>query len=198
MMKKYLMVFNLLALPLMMIQPLYAETNVKLAVHIQQNEYDHPVRLWNFAENLWIEQGPMLEGSAKKVFAQMGEHGYAMCNTKVDSANVLVWLRPNLFFNPQVSTFFAKVQGYFYTADGKPLVRITGESKLVGRMLGEQSKVQIAKLYEATMQDLYQRMQTNSQLHDYLDGKVKGMVTLNPCATAEFLPVSKFRFNAFQ
>ena len=94
--------------------------------------------------------------------------------------------------------FYGKVQGYFYTADGKPLVRITGESKSVGRLLGDQTKVQIDKLFDAATQDLYQRMQSNSQVYDYLNGKVKGMVTLNPCATAEFLPVSKFRFNAFQ
>ena len=197
-MNKRLFIFLIIAMLSVISLTAKAEGPVKLAVHIQQQDYDHPTRLWNFAESLWVEQGPFVEASAQKAFAQLGDHGYAMCNSKVEAANLLVWLRPNLYFNPQVSTFYGKVQGYFYTADGKPLVRITGESKSVGRLLGDQTKVQIAKLFDAATQDLYQRMQSNSQVYDYLNGKVKGMVTLNPCATAEFLPVSKFRFNAFQ
>jgi len=198
MMKRYLSIFACVILSHAYTGNALAEQNVKLAVHIQQQDYQHPVRIWNWAEGLWIEQGPFLESAANKVFSQLGTQAYAMCQSKVDAANVLVWLRPNLYYNPQVNTFYGKVHGYFYTADGKPLVRLTGESKSVGRFLGEQTKTQIASVYEAAVQDLYQRMQTNAQVTDYLNGQVKGMVTLNPCATAEFLPVSKFRFTTFQ
>lgn len=175
-----------------------AENVVKLAVHIQSQEYLHPVRIWNFTEGLWIDQGTHVENAAKQVYSQLGEKSYAMCDSKIDAANLLVWLRPNLHFNPQVNTFFGKVSGYFYTADGKPLVKLNGEARLVGRMLGEQTNVLVAQLYQQAVQDLYQQMLKNPTLNDYLNGKIKGMVTLNPCATAEFLPVSKFRFTSFQ
>ncbi|MBU3645123.1 MAG: hypothetical protein FGM31_07265 [Candidatus Methylopumilus sp.] len=198
MMNKRLLIFLTMAMLCVISLTAKAEGPVKLAVHIHQQDYQHPVRLWNFTENFWVEQGVYVEASANKVFAQMGASGFAMCSANVEAANLLVWLRPNIFYNPQVNTFYGKVQGYFYTADGKPLVKISGESKSVGRLLGENTKVQVGRVFDAATEDLYQRMLNNTQLSEYLNGKVKGMVTLNPCATAEFLPVSKFRFNAFQ
>jgi hypothetical protein len=196
--KFLLNLLSLLMLGLTALSPAQAENEVKLAVHIQSQEYIHPVRIWNFTEGLWIDQGTHVENAAKQVYSQLGEKGFAMCDSKIDAANLLVWLRPNLHFNPQVNTFFGKVTGYFYTADGKPLVKLNGEARLVGRMLGEQTNVLVGQLYQQAVQDLYQQMVKNQTLNDYLNGNVKGMVTLNPCATAEFLPVSKFRFTSFQ
>jgi len=176
----------------------FADNNVKLAVHIQAQEYEHPVRLWNYAYSLWVEQGPMLEASAKKSLGQMGSGAYAMCSDKPAASNLLVWLRPNMFYNPKMTTYYGKVQGYFYTPDGKPLLKLTGESRVYGTLSGETSKPLVATAFDAAMNDLYQQMQNNSQLQDYLQGKVQGQATLNPCSMTGLLPSSKFKANAFQ
>ena len=123
-MNKRLLIFLTMAMLCVISLTAKAEGPVKLAVHIHQQDYQHPVRLWNFTDNFWVEQGVYVEASANKVFTQMGASGFAMCSANVEAANLLVWLRPNIFYNPQVNTFYGKVQGYFYTADGKPLVNI--------------------------------------------------------------------------
>jgi hypothetical protein len=174
-----------------------ADSKVKLTAYIQPNEYEYPVRLLNYAYYLWVEQGPLVESAARKTFSPMGS-GFAMCSDKPEEGNLFLWLRPNVFYNPLMTTYYGKVQGYFYTADGKPLLRLIGESRVNGMLSGDVSKPVVAAAFDAAMNDLYQQMQSNSQVQDYLQGKIKGQVTLNPCATANLLPSTKFKANAFQ
>ena len=82
-----------------------------VAIYIQAQDYNHQLRLHHYSTGYWYSQGPMLEDAAIQVLGQDFKD-VAMCDENPASAKVLVWLRPRMFYNPQVQTFYGKVIAY--------------------------------------------------------------------------------------
>lgn len=163
-----------------------------VAIYIQAQDYNHPIRLRSYSEGHWYSQGPMLEAAAVQVLGADFKEA-AMCDTNPSAAKVLVWLRPRMFYNPQMQTYYGKVLAYAYTADGKPLSSYVGKAQKFG-LFGVKMDDTLKTVYEAAMQATSAKMQADSKFQEAL----KGPSTALPCATTSLLPEPKIQFMSFQ
>lgn len=163
-----------------------------VAIYIQSQDYNHPIRLRSYSEGYWYSQGSMLEAAAVKVLgADLKE--VAMCDTHPSAAKVLVWLRPRMFYNPQVQTYYGKVLAYAYSADGKPLGSYVGKAQKFGLFNVKMDDV-LNSTYEAAMQAVSVKMQADTKFQEALTASSTGL----PCATTSLLPEPKIQFMSFQ
>jgi hypothetical protein len=163
-----------------------------VAVFIQAQDYDHPIRLRNYTQGYWVNQGPMLETAAHDVLgAEFG--GVEMCDAKPNESKVLVWLRPSMFYNPQMRTFYGKVTAVTYTADGKPLANYVGEVAKQA-FFDVKTDMTLNAVYHSAMQVVAEKMKVDAKFQAAL----KAPSFSSPCAIASLLPESKIKFMSIQ
>jgi hypothetical protein len=165
----------------------------KIAIHIQSQDYVHPIKLWRYGQESWVSQGPLLEAAANKVFnTEFGPSNALMCDVKPSAASVLIWLRPRMFYNPQIQRYYGKVIAAVYSADGKPLANYVGQAQKNG-MLGVYQELDLADVYQAAMREAVLKMKADSKFQTALDSKTSE----NPCAIVNLLPEPKIQFMSF-
>lgn len=167
-------------------------TPTSVAVYIQAQDYDHPIRLRNYSQDYWVSQAPMLETAALEVLStDFG--GVEMCDAKPLESKVLVWLRPSMFYNPQMQTFYGKVTAMTLTADGKPLGKYVGEASKRA-FFDVKTDMTLNAVYHAAMQVVSNKMKADTKFQEAL----KAPSFSSPCATASMLPESKIKFMSIQ
>ncbi len=167
-------------------------TPTSIAVYIQAQDYEHPIRLRNYSQDYWVSQAPMLETAALDVFAaELG--GVAICDAKPNESKVLVWLRPSMFYNPQMQTFYGKVTAVTFTADGKPLGKYVGEANKRA-FFDVKTDMTLNAVYHAAMQAVSAKMKADEKFQVAL----KAPSFSSPCATASMLPESKIKWMSIQ
>ena len=163
-----------------------------IAVYIQAQDYDHQIMLRNHSQNYWYSQAPMLETAAHDVLgAEFG--GVEMCDAKPNESKVLVWLRPSMFYNPQMQTFYGKVTAVTFTADGKPLAKYVGEANKRA-FFDVKTDMTLNAVYHAAMQAVSAKMKDDAKFQSALSAPSFSL----PCATASMLPESKIKFMSIQ
>jgi hypothetical protein len=134
----------------------------------------------------------MLETAAHDVLgAEFG--GVEMCDAKPNESKVLVWLRPSMFYNPQMRTFYGKVSAVSYTADGKPIASYVGEVAKQA-FFDVKTDMTLNAVYHSAMQVIAGKMKSDAKFQEAL----KAPSFSSPCATASMLPESKIKFMSIQ
>jgi hypothetical protein len=188
--KQYLFVYLLVLVSTAALAHEIVPTTV--AVFIQAQDYDHPIRLRNYTQGYWVNQGPILETAAHDVLgAEFG--GVEMCDAKPNESKVLVWLRPSMFYNPQMRTFYGKVTAVTYTADGKPLANYVGEVAKQA-FFDVKTDMTLNAVYHSAMQVVAEKMKVDAKFQAAL----KAPSFSSPCAIASLLPESKIKFMSIQ
>ena len=167
-----------------------APTNI--AVYIQAQEYNHQIMLRNYSQDYWYRQGPMLETAVHDVLGA-DFTGVDMCDAQPADAKVLVWLRPRMFYNPQMQTFYGKVIAVTYTADGKPLANYVGEATKRA-FFDVKTELTLSDVYHASMQAVSAKMKADGKFQAALNAPSFS----SPCATVSVLPEPKIQFMSFQ
>ena len=162
-----------------------------VAIYIQAQDYNYQLRLHHYSVGYWYSQGPMLEAAAVEVLGQDFKE-VVMCDENPASAKVLVWLRPRMFYNPQVQTFYGKVIAYAYTPDGKPLGNYVGKAETQG-FLDIKPETHLQAAYQGAMQDVSAKMQADAKFQEALKLAPGAL----PCATTGLLPEPKVQFMGF-
>jgi hypothetical protein len=167
-------------------------TPTSIAVYIQAQDYEHQIRLRSYSQGYWVSQGPMLETAALEVLGtEFG--GVEMCDAKPNESKVLVWLRPSMFYNPQMRTFYGKVTAVTYTADGKPLANYVGEVAKQA-FFDVKTDMTLNAVYHSAMQVVAEKMKVDAKFQAAL----KAPSFSSPCAIASLLPESKIKFMSIQ
>lgn len=163
-----------------------------IAVYIQGQEYNHQIMLRNYSQDYWYSQGPMIEIAAHDVLGA-DFSGVDMCDNQPADAKVVVWLRPRMFYNPQMQTFYGKVIAVTYTADGKPLANYVGEATKRA-FFDVKTELTLSDVYHAAMQAVSVKMKADEKFQVAL----KAPSFSSPCATVSVLPEPKIQFMSFQ
>ncbi len=163
-----------------------------IAVYIQGQEYNHQIMLRNYSQDYWYSQGPLLETAANDVLGA-DFSGVDMCDVQPAAAKVVVWLRPRMFYNPQMQTFYGKVIAVTYTADGKPLANYEGEATKRA-FFDVKTELTLSDVYHAAMQVVSVKMKADNKFQAAL----KAPSFSSPCATVSVLPEPKIQFMSFQ
>jgi hypothetical protein len=191
MFKKVLLGLFLLVLSFVVSAHDVASKPTTVAIYIQAQDYNHQLRLHHYSVGYWYSQGPMLEEAALQVLGQDFKE-VAMCDENPASAKVLVWLRPRMFYNPQVQTFYGKVIAYAYTPDGNPLGNFVGKAETHG-FLDIKPELHLQAAYQGAMQDVSAKMQADAKFQEALKAAPGAL----PCATTGLLPEPKVQFMGF-
>ena len=163
-----------------------------IAVYIQAQEYNHQIMLRNYSQDYWYRQGPMLETAAHDVLGA-DFTGVDMCDAQPADAKVVVWLRPRMFYNPQMQTFYGKVIAVTYTADGKPLANYVGEATKRA-FFDVRTELTLSDVYHAAMQAVSAKMKADGKFQAALNAPSFS----SPCATVSVSPEPKIQFMSFQ
>jgi hypothetical protein len=167
--------------------------NPKIVVHIQAQEYSHPIRLLHVYKDYWFSQGPMLEKAAAQVLNQeFGQGNALMCDANPNTSNVLIWLRPRMFYNPQMQTYYGKVVASVYSADGKLIANYSAEANKRGHLDNHPDKV-LDSVYQSLMKSVVIKMKAETKFQEALNANA----SLNPCVIINLLPEPKIQFMSF-
>ena len=191
MFKKVSLALSLLFLSCVVSAHDMASKPTNLAIYIQAQDYNHQLRLHHYSVGYWYSQGQMLEDAAMQVLGQNFKEA-AMCDENPASAKVLVWLRPRMFYNPQVQIFYGKVIAYAYTPDGKPLGNFVGKAEVHG-FLDIKPELHLQTTYQGALQDVSAKMQADAKFQEALKAAPGAL----PCATTGLLPEPKVQFMGF-
>lgn len=180
------------------------QKETKVLLYIQAQEYEHPVKLWQYFKDHWFTQGPLVEAAAEQVLSQQfGE--VAMCQLdestsasttatqQSNASQLLVWLRPRIFYNPQSQVFYAKITAVAYDQDGKLIETFVGEANKVG-FLDIKPELQLNQVYIKSMQIIADKMRADDKIQTALKQ------TISPhdhCAMVNILPSPKIQFMSF-
>jgi len=136
----------------------------KVAIHIANVHYEHPVRMLHPFYDYWHMRGPAAEKAAlnamKKRFANV-----AWCNQS-NPAEVVVSLEPRMFYNPQLRVFHAEFSALVYNQapHNGELPPAIFKVKERAQALGELSlkpEVAIEKAYTQAMKNIINALITN-------------------------------------
>lgn len=165
-----------------------------VVVYIQSQDYQHPIKLWQYYRDYWFAQGPYVEAAAKDVFTQ-SFGAVTTCQSDDNAGRVLVWLRPKMVYNPQLQRYYGEITAMAYTHDGKLLGTYTGEAVHTG-FLDVNTRGQLAEVYQNTLQDVVKHMQADETFKQAVN-TVLDASAASPCKLTSLLPEPKIQFMSF-
>lgn len=157
----------------------------KVAVYISPYEYTNQIKLWHFMKDYWFAQGPLIEPVVTRTLsAKLGET--VMCEAGV-TANVLLWVKPRMFYNPHMRNFYGTINAVVYTGGGKAIASYTGESRYSGDLdILPANSVQVA--YDLAIQQVADKIQADPVIKKLIDEGISSRESYTPCAMIAVLP----------
>ncbi len=174
-------------------QALADSQRADMVVYIDPVEYTNPINLWHPYTFFWFYQGPVVEKLAMEKLDQTYDK-VSMCDASL-SGKVLLWVKPKMFFNPQVQIFYGKITVNAYTGNGKHLKTYEAESGVNGR-INIYAEKSIEKSYALAIDDVIKKMQADADLQRVLESKVESTES-TPCNMVTLIPTSKIRAMPF-
>lgn len=166
--------------------------NTTTLLYIQPLEYNHPIALWNYSYKHWFYQGPVVEKLALEKFsAKLGS--VKMCESN-QSGQMLVWLQPKMFYNPQLQLFYGTLVANVYTGLGKLIASYEGSAHASG-LLGLYADHAIEKSYALAMDNMLAKMQADTRFPTAHQADMSDETT--PCSMVTLLPAPKIRATSF-
>ncbi|CAG0992581.1 hypothetical protein MTYP_02363 [Methylophilaceae bacterium] len=156
-----------------------------MLVYIHPQEYTHSVKLWQYFDDYWFKQGPTVEPLATAMLAE--EFGdVAMCRAGSEGKS-LVWLKPRMYYNPQMKTYYGEITASAYTSEGVPVATYVGESQKQG-FLDVYPQQQIETVYKMAMQNLLGKMRKDQRLKSVAAEGTPNSNAAATCAMVTALP----------
>jgi hypothetical protein len=165
-----------------------AATISNMQVYISPDEYSHPILLqfpWGPGE--WVYQGTTVEPIAESMLQDA--FGAAAICQGVQKSKSLVWLRPSLFFNPQVGVYYGTMLAHVYDGKGKFINKYVGESKVQGSFFFSRLE-NITESYREAMGDLITKLKADNALTETIAADVASGDELASCSQVPNLPAN--------
>ena len=165
-----------------------AATISNMQVYISPDEYSHPILLqfpWGPGE--WVYQGTTVEPIAESMLQDA--FGAAAICQGVQKSKSLVWLRPSIFFNPQVGVYYGTMLAHVYDGKGKFINKYVGESKVQGSFFYSRLE-NITESYREAMGDLITKLKADNALTETIAADVASADELASCSQVPNLPAN--------
>jgi hypothetical protein len=164
----------------------HAASITNIQVYISPDEYSHPVLLqfpWGPGE--WVYQGMTVEPIAENML-QDAFGAVAVCQG-VQKGKSLIWLRPSLFFNPQVGIYYGTMMANVYDGKGKYINKYAGESKVQGSFFSGRQE-NITESYRVAMGDLITKLKADNALAEIIAADFANGEEYASCSQVPTLP----------
>ncbi|HOY70765.1 MAG TPA: hypothetical protein PL131_08865 [Methylotenera sp.] len=148
-----------------------AKSHADTLLFISPNDYSYSVHLLHPYYNFWFAQGPLLEPVALKAL-QKDTPEISLCKAN-ETANTIIRIKPNLFYNPQMGVYHSKLVATAYSGDGQLLGTYVGEAQQLGLTgVDNATKTYIQRAYQRAMQDLLTKLSV-AKLSEHPDAEHK-------------------------
>ena len=164
----------------------HAASITNIQVYISPDEYSHPVLLqfpWGPGE--WVYQGMTVEPIAENML-QDAFGAVAVCQG-VQKGKSLIWLRPSLFFNPQVGIYYGTMMANVYDGKGKYINKYAGESKVQGSFFSGRQE-NITESYRVALGDLITKLKADNALAEIIAADFANGEEYASCSQVPTLP----------
>ena len=164
----------------------FATPNSKMQVYISPEDYTNPIHLqfpWGGDE--WVSQGQIIEPIATK--SLQDAFGAVQICQGTHTGSSLMWLRPSLFFNPQVGVYYGTMTAYIYDGNGKPINKYVGESNVQGSFHFKRQQ-NIYQSYRLAMQNLVAKLKADSAVREVIASDLAAGETYATCSQVPNLP----------
>jgi hypothetical protein len=105
-----------------------------------------------------------------------------------DVSDVVVWLIPQLTYNPLIGRYYAQVKAQFHLGNAKYLATLKATRHYDGFIGSSYSTNQAQLAFEAAMQDIMQQYAADAQLQETVRSTVSSGVVGAPCALVGMIP----------
>jgi len=157
--------FSLFALALLLGETSASEANKNTLLFISPNEYHYSVHLLAPYYDYWFEQGTLLEPIALNAL-KVKDAEIGLCHSN-ETADTIIRIRPSIFYNPQMHTYYSKVVATVFSGGGNVLGTYIGEAQHLGfTSFDTATKYHLNKVYSLAMQDLMTKLQINQPLEN--------------------------------
>jgi hypothetical protein len=148
-------------------------------VYIDPQEYEHETRLFQYYYAYWFNQGEAVEPIALDVLRPvLGD--VAMCEGN-QAADLVVWLKPRMFYNPKMTTYYATMEARVYSGSGGFLGIYKEEAQRSG-FLDVRPAEQIARAYRMAMQKVATKLQADAAVKALVEQGLPKDKTAMPCS----------------
>lgn len=137
-----------------------AESKFKTLLYISPDDYRYSVHLLHPYYDYWFEQGPLVEPVALEALkAQLGDVERCKAN---ETADIIVRIKPHLFYNPQLRVYHSKLEATVYSGGGNVLGSYVGKAQQQGfNSVDMGIQLHLNEVYTLAMQDLMMKLQVN-------------------------------------
>lgn len=156
-------------------------------IYISPHEYTHEVRLGvppYFSG--WVMKGPVVEAAAREALGPLFSR-VDLCDGS-SGADVVVWVKPQLNYNPLVKRYYAKVKAQFHLGNGKQV----GVYKAMGEQEGAIASVyadqQVRQAYDEAMRDIVRQFNADTAAQQAIADAHAANQTKSPCALIGAIP----------
>lgn len=158
-----------------------------LLVYINPGEYTYETRIGVPPYySVWIMKGPILEMAAMNAIKPYFEHA-GLCHGS-DVSDVIVWLIPQLTYNPLVGRYYAQVRAQFHLGNAKHMATLKATGHYDGFIGSSYATNQAQLAFEAAMQDIMQQYAADTRLQEAVRSAVSSDVVGAPCALVGMIP----------
>lgn len=164
-----------------------AEDKPDALIYISPHEFSHEVRLGvppYFSK--WILKGPAVEAAAREALAPLFS-SVELCDG-VSGADALVWVKPNVSYNPGIKRYYAQIKAQFHLGNGKQFAvyKATGEwDGTIGSVYADQS---VQQAFNVAMREIVQKYLADTAAQQALaTAKAQNQAKV-PCALIGAIP----------
>lgn len=129
------------------------ESKANTLLYISPNDYNYSVHLLHPYYDYWFEQGPLVEPIALKAL-KAKDSETTICKAN-ETADTIIRVKPNLFYNPQLRVYHSKLVATVYSGGGNVLGTYVGEAQQLGfNSVDHGITYSLNKVYDLAMKDL--------------------------------------------
>jgi hypothetical protein len=138
----------------------FAASPSNILLYISPNDYKYSVSLSHYYYSLWFKQGPLLEPVALQAL-KAKDSEVKMC-TGNESANIIIRIKPHVFYNPQMGVYHSKLEATVYSGSGQVLGNYVGKAEQHGFIDSDINlNYNLKKVYNLAMQNLMTKLKVD-------------------------------------
>jgi hypothetical protein len=165
----------------------YADPQMEALIYISPQDFSHEVRLGTppyFSR--WVLKGPAVQAAAQEALSSYFSP-VALCDG-VSGADVLVWVKPNLSYNPGIRRYYAKLKVQFHSGNGKQVAVYKAMGEQDGAIGSVYADDDVRKAFDAGMRQIMQQFQADANAQQALAAAKAANPTKAPCALIGAIP----------
>ena len=167
---------------------------VDVLMYIAPVEYSNPIRVSSRNRDYWYHQGPVVEPMALEKISQA--YGKTSLCDATQSGKMLVWVKPEMFYNPKMQNFYGSATIQVYTGLGKHIGTYEGESAVRG-FIDIKPQRWIDQSYALAIDDAISKMQADAELQRVVEHSAAVNAESTPCSMVSLLPITRIRAMSF-